>query len=163
VKEAFNLTLPHNKVTTVTRYYLLNNEYPTYLKIFFNIQSQVGDNVTEKLLWSWDFVYSPDKYNVKENLDNRNFFGKGYPLASSANIAVKLRKDHTKKLLLGMVLLGNSYYTLPNKPGLRGYKAVAEHFNSLACYYDSGDGATGWIYVVPDHQKILPMFVIDFE
>jgi hypothetical protein len=160
VKDAFNLTMPLNKVKTVIRYYLQNNEYLTFLKIIKDTQSQVGYDVTEKLLWSWEFTCSPDKYNVKENLDPRNY-GKGYQFASSANIAVKLRKDPTKKLVLGMVLVGNSYYTR-NKIEWKGYEAVAEHFKSLACYYDSGD-VTGWIYVVPDHQRILPMYVIDWE
>jgi len=65
-----------------------------------------------------------------------------------------------------MVLIGNPYYiTLANKNGLRGYEAgeKIEDFNSLACYYDSEDGVTGWIYVVPDDQRILPMYVIHWE
>jgi len=150
--------MPNSKVKVVKRYYLLN-EYLTCLKISRDLQSPTGLIVTEKLLWSWDFTHSPDKYNVKENQD-KNYYGKGFLFASSAAIASKLKKDSQKRLVLAMVLVGKTYYT-KGSPFNR-YEAVSEHFNTLACYYDN-DGIPGWIYVIPDAQRILPMYVIDWE
>jgi len=168
VRDPFNLTMPQNNLKTVIRYYL-PKEYETFLTLINQMQSQVSYDVKEKLLWSWEFNSSEYKYNVTKNLDSNNTnnpYGTGYQFASSANIAVKLRKKQSKKLVLAMVLIGNPYYTLANKNGLRGYEAVekTDCFNTLACYYpDSGDGVTGWIYVVQDDQRILPMYVINWE
>jgi hypothetical protein len=171
VKDAFKLTMPPNNVKSVIRYYL-PKEYENFLKLKYKMQFPVSYDVNDKLLWSWNFTSSPYKYNVnkipKSDEDRNNPYGPGYQFASSANIAVKLRKKPTKKLVLAMVLIGNPYYTLVNKNGLWGYEALektdlADSFNSLACYYDSEDGVTGWIYVVPDDQRILPMYVIHWE
>jgi len=163
VKDAFKLTMPQKTVKTVTRYFL--PEYETFLNLNKKMQYQDSYEVKDKLLWSWDFTASPYKYDVNKNEKN-NPYGPGYQFASSANIAVNLRKKKSKILVLGVVLIGNPFYiTLANKNGLGGLEAGGEieDFNSLACYYDSEDGVTGWIYVVPDDQRILPMYVIHWE
>jgi hypothetical protein len=89
VKDALKLTMPQTNVKTVIKYY-----FPEYHNFLTSLKRhpQVSYDVMEKLLWSWEFTSLVDKYNVDKNLDKDNPYGMGYQFASSANIAVKLKK-----------------------------------------------------------------------
>jgi len=113
-------------------------------------QPAIG-HLNEKLLWCWDFT---PEIAVKES--NSAQFGKGVHLASDARFAVSFRgKSDPKRLVLVQVFIGRMFFT-ESKP--KEYESISDFFHTMVVR--NGDG---WVYVVPDAQRILPLFLIDYE
>jgi hypothetical protein len=149
VRDVFNLTLPGVPIRSITRYYHVES-LEAYQKAGMKINQPAIGLLNEKLLWCWEFT--PD-IAVKET--NTSQFGKGVCLASDAALAASFRsKSEPKRLVLVQVYVGRMFFT-ENKP--KEYEMISDFFNSCVVRVEEG-----WVYVIPDASRILPLFLIEY-
>jgi len=167
VRYAFHLTLPQRSIITITKFHGDRSQY-----VLANARLKF---INTKLLWGWNFrIENP---NQKENNDHiilnpekdtekdSTKFGPGYYFASDAAIAQHFNTQNNNLLVLSQVSLGKTYYYTDNNPKAY-YYLPNNSYHTLAVKQkvkvDSKE-IEGWIYVIPQENRIFPIFLVSYK
>jgi len=156
VKQAFNLTLPH-QIKSIIKFHGDRSVY-----VLANAKLKF---LNSKLLWSWNFRHENNRIVFNQEKDTK--FGTGYYLASDAALAQYFStQTNNPSLVLSQVSLGKTHYYIENNPlQFYNHKDVKSSYHTLAVRIQKvkflNKEIEGWIYVIPEENRIFPTYLIE--
>jgi len=160
VKQAFNLTLPHQIKSIIKFHGDRSGHVLAGAKLRF---------LNYKLLWSWNFSHENNRIVLNQEKDTeKTKFGTGYYLASDAALAQYFStQTNNPSLVLSQVSLGKTHYYIENNPlQFYNHKDVKSSYHTLAVRQKvkfQNKDIEGWIYVIPEETRIFPTYLIEAQ